>query len=181
MALTMTAEAWTATPTKTPVPTRTQTPAPTDPPASALAVVGPASPPDLRATYDDNGFVLTNVSGGDIDVARLVFELPLTDGSIRRFSGSAWGGNSIPPDHCVIFVRVGSKARPDDPPSDVCPLGLESWFSSGLTARFFWDGQAADANTFQVWYEPSGNDPRVEVATCEIAAGECAFTMPIRE
>jgi serine/threonine protein kinase len=170
--------------TAAPTPTveATDTPeitlAPTDTPSPAsteVAMVIPAvGEPTVRLVYNENEFLLINISGAALDVSRLVFERELADGTKRSFPASSWNRSDIPvkpnrmaADSCYQFLT--SSAEEAEPDRQQCPFFL-GFFRSSLSRRYFWIADEPGA-TFTVRLDSSDTP----LAVCEIDAGECDF------
>ncbi len=156
------------TPTPSPTPTATATS-----PATATPTFTPteALPPSIRLVYDDESFLLINVSGETLDVSGLAFARTLAGGEERSFRASTWRDTQqMQAGGCYQLLSTG--AAQSVPPESVCERFL-GWYRTSLTERYFWMADRAGA-TFTV---RSGGDP-APLAECDIDAGECAFHLP---
>jgi serine/threonine protein kinase len=165
----------TATPTAIPTATNTPTltPSPTDT-ATATNTPTPTPTPNLRAIYDQNQFVLINISSETLNIRNLVFEQQAQDGTLRSFGADSWsvGSNpsAMPPGGC--FQLVTSPATQIRPSTSDCPIFL-GWFRADNVNRYFWISTQPGAN-FTVRAANRANP----LATCAVAAEECLFAVP---
>ncbi|MCL4239489.1 MAG: serine/threonine protein kinase [Anaerolineae bacterium] len=150
----------TARPSPTPVPSPTATPTPLV--------------PDVQLVYDGDQVWLVNVSSEEQDVSGLVFEQLLPDGTVRRFEAEQWNRPDaltspaqMPGDGCFQLVTgEGTRAAPES----VGCARLVGWLRTGVPSRYFWLADDPGA-VFTV----RRADATAPLATCAIAAGECAF------
>ena len=178
-----------STPVETPLAaTDTPAPAPTGRP-SATSTVPPSAtatshatttpsltptealPPSIRLVYDDQSFLLVNVSGQPLDISDLVFVQTLAGGEQRSFEASTWRDTQrMQSGGCYQLLSTG--APQIAPPDSVCERFL-GWYRTTLTERYFWMADGAGA-TFAV---RAADDP-APLTSCAIEAGECAFYLP---
>jgi serine/threonine protein kinase len=170
-------------PTNTPAPTATGRPSVTpSPPPTATATV-PASPtptltpteappPSIRLVYDDQSFLMVNVSGGPLDVSGLVFVQDVPDGDEpRSYEASTWrDAQQMQASGCYQLLSAG--AAQVTPPDSVCERFL-GWYRTSVAERYFWMADSAGA----VFTVRAGDDP-APLTECAIDAGECAFYLP---
>lgn len=152
----------------TPTPSATSVPSPTATPTPL--------PPDVWLLYDGDQVWLVNVSGEEQDISGLVFEQLLPDGTVRRFEAQQWNR----PDALALPAQMpagggfqlvtgdGTRASPD---SAGCER-LLGWFRTGVPSRYFWLADDPGA-VFTV----RRADATAPLATCAVAAGECAFSL----
>lgn len=169
-------------PTDTPAPTPTGRPSATStvpPSATATSPATPtptvtptvALPPSIRLVYDDQSFLLVNVSGQPLDISDLVFVQTLAGGEQRSFEASTWRDTQrMQSGGCYQLLSTG--APQIAPPDSVCERFL-GWYRTTLTERYFWMADSAGA-TFAV---RAADDP-APLTSCAIEAGECAFYLP---
>lgn len=147
-------------PSATPAPLPTATPTPL--------------PPNVRLVYDGDQVWLVNVSGAEQDISGLVFEQLLPDGAVRRFEAQQWNRPDalasparMPADGCFQLVTGdGTRASAD-------AVGCErllGWLRTSAPSRYFWLADDPGA-VFTV----RRADATAPLATCAVAAGECAF------
>ncbi len=153
-------------PTTTSVPSQTSTRA-----ATASATVEPA----LRLVYDDQQFLLVNVSGQPQNISQLVFTQTLRDGSAHNFQAGLWQATSanlvaMPTRTCYQIVRAD--ATRTEPDNAICGRVLR-WYQPGMESRYFWIAEQPGA-AFTVHYAGDATP----LATCDIAVGECFVALP---
>ena len=159
-------------PTHTASPTRTASPEPTQTPSQTHTPIQPGQEPNIRLIYDDDQFVLVNLSGQVIDITPLIFEQALDDGTTRQFRATTWNREGIVDSParmraggCYQFVTV--QASQSQPERRVCPQFL-GYFRSSIQRRYFWLADDPDA-VFTVRTAQT-TEP---LAVCAIAAGQC--------
>ncbi len=180
----------TTAPTVPPVPTDTREPAasdtPTDEPTNTAAptdtneptatieeapvsLLGNASAAPVLLIYDANSLFLLNQSGDNADVSGLSFVQVDSSGREMEFEGRLWNGGSRPttalPNETCFQVYKNTAADVPEPP-DACRARHS--FRAVSSPRWFWISATSEA-TFEVRREGE------VLATCEIAAGECAL------
>ncbi len=172
----------THTPTLTPTPDPTGTPKPTTPSPGVLPPpTRPGAPPgpagrahNLRAMYSDAQFVLVNTSTGTLDISELVFVQESPGGAIT-FEAEAWDQGALRPTTRMgpgsCYQLVAFDAAQTRPSTVDCPT-FRGWFQPGPDDEFWVADEGA--TTFQV--RVAGEDE--PLAACQIAAGECVFTLP---
>jgi serine/threonine protein kinase/cytoskeletal protein RodZ len=151
-------------PTLEPSPTRTPTPTPA---------------PNVRLIYNDDEFLLINISSGRINVSGLVFEQMAPDGTLRQFQAREWDSQGVVQPTFQMgrggcYQVVTGTATRRVPDESICPRFL-GWFITSVESRFFWIAEEA-GETFTVRDE----DSAAPMATCEIDLGECTFFVPQR-
>ncbi len=174
----------TATPssTRTPTPTRTPRPThtPTLPPLRTVArTPTPTFTPttlaaDILLVYDDDQLNLINLSNRTLNLIDLNF---IQDGSEPYlFSASEWmlsgavrQPSAFPPNWCL---KVGRIERQVETRFKEC-RSLASFRYTAPTKQF-WRFHSTEVSTFSVRLGSQ------EIATCPIAAGRCAFSLPSR-
>lgn len=158
------------------VPSATPTARPSPTPAPSPTATPTPLPPDVRLVYDGDQVWLVNVSGEEQDISGLVFEQLLPDGTVRRFEAQQWNRPDVlaspaqmPADGCFQLVTgEGTRASADS-------VGCErllGWLRTGVPSRYFWLADDPGA-AFTVRLA----DATASLATCAIAAGECAFSL----
>jgi hypothetical protein len=161
----------TDTPTLTPLPTDTATP--TDTPTPTLTPTATPTP-NLRAIYDQDQFILINISQETLNIRNLVFEQQAQDGTLRSFTAVSWSSGSnpgaMPPGGC--FQVVTSLATQIRPSASDCPVFL-GWFRVDNQNRYFWIAAQPGAN-----FTVRAANRQAPLATCAIGAEECLFTVP---
>jgi hypothetical protein len=133
----------------------------------------PVPPPDFRAVYDGDQFVLVNISGRSLDVTGLIFESKRGD-STRRFEARTWASLTnlaqVRPGGCLQVVT--GPATQITPARADCPTFL-GWFRVGTDERYFWvSDRAADTFTVSLEGQPT------PFVTCTIGDGDCTFALP---
>jgi serine/threonine protein kinase len=152
-----TANAATATPTPTLTPTATPV------------------PPDLRAIFNADEFILVNISGGPVDISPLVFESKGAEGDQRTFLTSAWSSAKVDLTNMAdggCLQVVTSTATQLAPTRSKCPTFL-GWFRANAPDRYFWLAPQPD-DTFTVRLADSDKP----FASCTISDGQCEFALP---
>ncbi|WP_119069398.1 protein kinase domain-containing protein [Aggregatilinea lenta] len=151
------------------------TPTGNAPSPTRVAALNPTAEPALRLLYDDNQFLLINVSGQPQNISQIVFTQTQSDGTAHNFQAGLWRVSSanlvaMPNQSCYQIVRADvTRSAPD---SGDCPHFL-GWYQPGMESRYFWIADQPDA-TFTVHY--AGDS--APLATCDIAAGECFVALP---
>jgi hypothetical protein len=172
-------------PSETPAATSTSTPAPSDTPRPPTATMtrtptATATPEDtatrtpgaeLRMVYDDNEFLLINISDRALDISDLVFEQETTSGATLAFSANTWQG-AIRMDAGGCYQLLATGATQGEPPHDICTMYL-GWFRSNLQSRYFWISDEA-ATVFTVRHA----DEETILGTCQVGAGQCEVAFP---
>jgi serine/threonine protein kinase len=158
----------TLTPTSSPSATATST-------STAMPTVAPTHVPDLRAIYDQNQFILINVSTRTLDISQLVFDQQGETGTPREFLASRWQVAStdlahVQPGGCYQIVTA--PATQFRPSTADCPVFL-GYFRANTSSHYFWIANSG-ATSFVVRL----SDSNTPIATCTIAAGECRFALP---
>ena len=164
------------TDTSSPEPTDTETPQPSPtppatevlPPPTHAVPATPTPSPNMRAMYDENEFLLVNISGEVVNVDALIFEH-----GDRRFTARTWRDYGSPPNEmlprtCYQIVTFGG-TRTTTPDPVLCNT-LVGWLRPSDEGLYFWVGQGS----FTV--RLAGIEQ--ELATCSIEAGRCQFFVP---
>jgi serine/threonine protein kinase len=163
-----------------PTPPSAATPllAPSPSPA-ATAMPSPTSTPlapDIRLLYDGAQVLAVNVSGEEQDISGLVFEQLLSDGTVLRFEAQQWDRPDaiLPPAQMLaggcyqLVTAEGERTLPDGAGCE----RLLGWLRTGIPSRYFWLADDPGA-VFTV----RRADVTGPLATCAVAAGECAFSL----
>jgi hypothetical protein len=123
--------------------------------------------------YDDETFLLVNVSGSPLDLSRLVLEQAAAS---RRWNVSQWdevvtvSTSRMSAGGCYQLVTYN--ATQDTPARSTCASFL-GWFRSGSEQRHFWlSDDPGAAFTVRLTNQSS------PFATCAIDAGECLVNLP---
>ncbi len=159
-----------ATAMATPLPVPSATPTATATPSATATLL----PPDIRLLYDEAQVLVVNVSGEEQDISGLVFEQLLSDGTVLRFEAQQWDRPDaiLPPSQMLasgcyqLVTAEGVRALPDGAGCE----RLLGWLRTGISSRYFWLADDPGA-VFTV----RRADVTGPLATCAIAAGECAF------
>lgn len=161
-----TAEA-TSPPTETPTPTPTPAPPTSTPTASPTAT---SEPVDVRLIYDARTLVLLNTSDAAVDVSNMLFVQRTETGGEITFRSSNWGGGSVPPSRLPPgdCFQIWSFDDSFIEQPEYCNT-RHSWRQTS-PIRLFWVSEVEEAR-FSVLRNG------VELAQCNIAAGECTFAL----
>jgi len=154
-------------PTAVPQPTVAATPTPT------VATTG-----DMRMIYDDDSFLIVNVSDRELDISQLVFEQELPDSAVRRFEAQGWNRSDVvrPPSQMSVsgcYQLVTGDGTQVSPSRDVC-LRFLGWFRTGVARRYFWLSDQPGA-VFTV--RDAATD--TIIGTCPIEPGTCLISLPV--
>ncbi len=161
-----------ATPLPSPAPT--ETPAPT--PTRAAPPQAGADSADLLLIYDTQTALIVNASDRYLNIQSLEFRRPNPRGGpdvffrMEDLRNSAEPPSAFAPGSCFHLIRMDSAQSPADiPVDDACTMRVGWRLLS--QARWFWIEPTPDATFTVVSFGTL-------LAECEIAAGQCAITLP---
>jgi hypothetical protein len=137
-------------------------------------VVTSTHEPNIRLIYNEDEFLLINISAARVDTSRLIFEQTLPTGELRSFTATTWNhdGAVDSPDRMRAggcFQLVTGTATQRAPNPEICPQ-LLSFVQSSMSRFYFWTSDQPGAS-FTVRYANS----QTPLARCSIDAGRCEF------
>lgn len=159
------------------VPVSTPTPHATAVPAATATETPSPTTGDLRMVYDNDSFLIVNISERDLDISQLAFEQEFPDGAVRRFDARDWDRTGVvsPPSAMSVagcYQLVTGDGTQVSPSRDICQRFL-GWFRTGVVRRYFWLAEQPGA-VFTV-RDAATN---AVLGTCPIDAGACLLSLP---
>lgn len=172
---TATAEAQTVQLSPTSIPRPSSTPRPVTPTQTTSAT--PAPEPNIRLLFNEEVLDLINLTDQTLNVADLIFEQELDNGTHLVFESNTWDKPFMvePPAKMGMYgcyQVVTSTGTQSTPSRSDCQRFL-GWYRVNDPAYYFWLAEDEDS-VFTVRIVGS---PTV-LATCPIADGECSFYLP---